>query len=95
MLKVKQHYNSKLKKYAIEFEKNNFSTYGLIVYCTICDIKVSSEKNIQRHMKAISTKTNLQKLKILKKIQPVIHKNTIKSDFNYELCNALVAAKSL
>ena len=42
----KQNVNSKLKKYVTEFGENIFSIEGLILYCKICDVKVSSEKKI-------------------------------------------------
>jgi len=52
MPKVKQNHDSKLKKYVSEFGENIFSTDGLILYCKICDVKVSSEKkfHIQQHI---------------------------------------------
>lgn len=94
MPKVKQNHNSKLKKYVSEFGENIFSTDGLILYCKICDVKVSSEKkfHIQQHIGRDKHKNALAKIENSKKIQPFINKNTIKSDFNYDLCNALVAA---
>lgn len=39
----------------------------------------------------INTKIRLQKIEYSIKIQPFINKNTSKSDFNYNLCKALVA----
>lgn len=94
MPKVKQNHNSKLKKYVSEFGENIFSTDGLILYCKICDVKVSSEKkfHIQQHIGRDKHKNALAKIENSKKIQPFINKNIIKSDFNYDLCNALVAA---
>uniref|UniRef100_A0A2S2R2X5 DUF659 domain-containing protein n=2 Tax=Sipha flava TaxID=143950 RepID=A0A2S2R2X5_9HEMI len=94
MPKIKQNHNSKLKKYVSEFGENIFSIDGLILYCKICDVKVSSEKkfHIQQHIGRDKHKNALTKIENSIKIQPFINKNTFKSDFNYDLCNALVAA---
>lgn len=74
-----------MKKYGTEFGKNIFSTDGLILYCKICDVKELIEKKfyIQQHVRRDKHKN----------IQLFIHKNSnVKSDFNYDLCNAIVAA---
>lgn len=43
----------------------------------------------------ILTKNAIAKIENSKTIQPFIHKNTIKLDFNYDLCNTLVIANIL
>lgn len=77
-----------------DFGKYIFSTNGLILYCKICDVNVSSEKkfHIQQHIKRNKHKNTLLKIENSKNVQPFIHTNTIKSDLNYDLCNALVAS---
>jgi len=59
-------HSSKLKKYVTEFGENIFSTDGLILYCTICDVKVSSDNKfpIQQHIRHKNTfaKTKLTEI---------------------------------
>jgi len=58
---------------------------------------VSSEKkfHIQQHIGRDKHKNALAKIENSKKIQPFINKNTIKSDFNYDLCTRWLRQISL
>ncbi|KAE9533432.1 hypothetical protein AGLY_009070 [Aphis glycines] len=94
MPKVKT--NSFLKKLVLEFGEEFFQTDGSILYCKLCETKVSHEKkyNIQqhvwreKHVQAVKRHEN-EKSALL---QPFLQQFSSQSDFNADLCSTLVAA---
>lgn len=61
---------STLKKYVTEFCENIFSTAGLILYCEICDVKVSNDEkfHIQQYIGRDKYKNAFANIKNNKKV---------------------------
>jgi hypothetical protein len=82
----------KLKLFVQEFNNENFTSDGQILFCQACSKKVNDMKKfyVKQH---IDTTSHKESVKRFKSKQEFIKKSIgKKSDFNYELCEALIAA---
>jgi len=94
MPKVKT--NAFLKQLVLEFGEEIFQTDGSILYCKLCETKMSHEKKYNRqphvrrekHVQAVKRHEN-EKSALL---QPFLQQFSSQSDFNADLCSTLVAA---
>lgn len=96
MPKPKQSLACRLRAYVREFGDNIFTTDGTVLYCKICDIKVSSEKkfNVSQHIARDKhiiglEKKNQQKISTT---QTLLNGPSTASTFNYDLCKALLCS---
>ena len=69
MPKSKPLFSSTLRKYVNEFGADIFSTDGTILYCKVCEVRVSAEKKftIQQHVATNKHIVGVQK-KTIKKL---------------------------
>lgn len=93
MPKEKQNDSARLRSYVKKYEPD-FTTDGKVLFCTVCEKPVSAEKKftVEQHIKTtmhINTKRGNKKQEL---ISNTLQNRPSKSDFNAELCNALVAA---
>ena len=87
----------KLKQLVTDFGENIFSTDSKILFCKVCEIKVASEKrfSIVQHINTEKHKASLirfQKNNERKNLQQLMPTTSKKSDFNLDLCRAMLAA---
>jgi len=87
----------KLKQLVTDFGENIFSTDSKIFFCKVCEIKVASEKrfSIVQHINTEKHKASLirfQKNNERKNLQQLMPTTSKKSDFNLDLCRAMLAA---
>lgn len=96
MPKHKKSLACRLRAYVSEFGDNIFTTDGTVLYCTICNIKVSAEKKFtvnqhvarDKHILGIEKK-NQQKISTT---QTLLTTPSTASTFNYDLCKALLCS---
>lgn len=96
MPKQKTSLASRLRAYVSEFGEDIFTTDGTILYCKICDVKVSAEKKFtvnqhiarDKHINGIEKK--LQHKSSIN--QTLLNCPSTGSNFNYDLCKALLCA---
>jgi len=86
----------KLKKYVSEYG-TDFSTDGHVLYCKMCEIKIKFEKkyNVSQHIKTDKHQKNVKRKneQAQRKVQQLLtNQNSVKSDFNMDLCQAMVSA---
>ncbi|KAE9521868.1 hypothetical protein AGLY_017750 [Aphis glycines] len=86
----------KLKKYVSEYGID-FSTDGHVLYCKMCEIKIKFEKkyNVSQHIKTDKHQKNVKRKneQAQRKVQQLLtNQNSVKSDFNMDLCRAMVSA---
>jgi hypothetical protein len=92
MPKTKLNLKIKLNNFLKQFG-DIFSTDGKILYCQLCTKEVNSTKKyyVEQHIKSqthvLAAKRKTQPIK-----QQFIEKSILKSDYNYDLCEALIAA---
>lgn len=79
-----------------EFGSEILSTDGFVLFCKVCELKINFEKkfNISQH---IQTEKHIksakrQKDQVQRKSQQLLTNQPTKSDFNKDLCEAMVAA---
>jgi len=86
-----------LKRYVSEFGPDIFSTDGHVLYCKMCEIKINFEKkyNISQHMKTDKHQKSVKRQndQEQRKLQQLLtNQSSAKSDFNKDLCQAMVSA---
>ena len=95
MPKSKPLFSSKLRKYVNEFGGDIFSTDGTILFCKVCEVRVSAEKKftIQQHVASNKHIIGVQKKndKETSCLQTLITTSS-NSCFNSDLCKAFLSA---
>jgi Protein of unknown function (DUF 659) len=95
MPKSKPLFSSTLRKYVNEFGGDIFSTDGTILYCKVCEVRVSAEKKftIQQHVASNKHIVGVQKKNDKKTscLQTLITTSS-NSCFNSDLCKAFLSA---
>ena len=86
-----------LKRYVSEFGSDIFSTDGHVLYCKMCEIKINFEKeyNISQHMKTDKHQKSVKRQndQEQRKLQQLLtNQSSAKSNFNKDLCQAMVSA---
>jgi len=86
-----------LSSYVKEFGEYVFSSDGKILFCKVCEVKVSASKRflVTQHLKTAKHEhaVNLRKKREQSTVQPLLTQNTNKkSDFNSDLTEALLSA---
>lgn len=96
MGKVKKSTSARLRNYVSEFGSKILSTDGFVLFCKVCELRINFEKkfNISQH---IQTEKHIQSAKrqkdqVQRKSQQLLTNQPTKSDFNKDLCEAMVAA---
>lgn len=97
MPKVKQLLSRRLKSLISGFGKDVFSTDNVVLFCELCEVKVDPERRssitqhirTEKHRRAIDRQLNQK----TKNSQPLlINLTSKKSNFNMDLCRALISA---
>lgn len=96
MPKIKPSMTSVLSKYVSEFGENVFSNDGSILFCKLCEIRVSANRRYivtqhlktEKHIRAI----NRNKNETTSKVQQQLTLSSKKSTFSKDLCKALLSA---
>lgn len=95
MLKVKTSNTSRVNSYISEFGENIFSSDGNILFCKICEVKVTCEKRftVLQHLKTSKHSRGIQRLGAQQqKIQQLLATTTKINYFNKDLCKTLLPA---
>lgn len=96
MPKEKQSVCGRLRSYVTEFGSDTFSIVANSLFCKVCEIRISSEKkfNVSQHISTVKHQKALkrQKDQEQKKKQTLLTSLPTKSEFNTDLCEALMAA---
>lgn len=97
MPKEKKSVASRLQGFVSEFGSDIFSTDNKVLICKVCETKVSSEKrfSISQHIASDKHVRGVQRFKRKegnKKIQLLVPSISKKSEYNLDLCKAMLAA---
>lgn len=96
MPKEKKTTSSRLQSYVTEFGTEIFSTDNKILFCKVCNTKVSSEKrfSITQHIAAEKHRKSVKRAEEKKdKSQQLLFQNSsTKSSFKTDLCKAMLSA---
>lgn len=85
---------TRLRNYVSEFG-NIFTTDSKILFCTICNIKIASDKrfSVTQHIATEKHQRGVNRTENKKKTQQLISKDSSsKSSFNNDLCKAMLSA---
>jgi len=88
MPKEKSSVAIRLKNYVSEFE-NIFTTDNKILFCTVCNIKIASDKrfSVTQHIATEKHRRGVNRVEDKKKCQQLISQvPSSKSSFNNDLC---------
>uniref|UniRef100_A0A2S2PVS2 CGG triplet repeat-binding protein 1 n=1 Tax=Sipha flava TaxID=143950 RepID=A0A2S2PVS2_9HEMI len=96
MPKIKPSNRCRLRAYVQEFGENIFSTYGNILFCKVCEVKVVAEKKFtitqhmsrDKHLRALVRKKEKEDNE---KTQMFLN-TTTNNSFNLELCYMIISA---
>jgi hypothetical protein len=97
MPKEKKTVASRLQGFVSEFGSDIFSTDNKVLICKVCETKVSSEKrfSISQHIASDKHVRGVQRFNRKegnKKIQLLVPSISKKSEYNLDLCKAMLAA---
>ena len=97
MPKEKQTVAARLQYFVSEFGADLFSTDNKVLVCKVCETKISSEKrfSISQHItsnKHVRGVQRFQRKEKNKKIQLLASSMSKKSEYNLDLCKAMLAA---
>jgi len=85
---------TRLKNYVSEFG-NIFTTDNKILFCTVCNIKIASDKrfSVTQHIATEKHRRGVNRVEDKKKCQQLISQDpSSKSSFNNDLCKAMLSA---
>ncbi|KAE9536601.1 hypothetical protein AGLY_007003 [Aphis glycines] len=99
MWKIKQSTSARLSNYVSEFGSEILSTDGYVLFCKVCELKINFEKkfNVSQHIRTEKhiKSVKRQKDQVQRKLQQLLTNQPTKSEFNKDLCKAMVAANIL
>lgn len=87
-----------MRNYVSEFGSKILSTDGFVLFCKVCELKINFEKkfNVSQHIRTEKhvKSAKHQKDQVQRKSQQLLTNQPTKSEFNKDLCEAMLAANT-